>query len=285
MRVFREEAPRLPARINYTPTLSTRNPTAASSAARGAILEFAPPASAASPPRQRTMSPHGSPLARLTTPPIDPRTPPRTPLDLVGLDGDIYLTRSPPKRLPALAESTSAPMLRPSDPLRRVAEASHPAASEHPYMQSVADSTRTLTKRNKLLEARLEEMSELLIKERKGRRAREERRAAQQEVARKQIQESHEEEVRRLRAALAKLEAKYQRGVQRYEERLRGASDELKAALEKQVTERCRHWAKQAAPPPCPATLCLSLCVRLLPQHPLPLPAMEAAGVRSLLLS
>ena len=102
-------------------------------------------------------------------------------------------------------------------------------------MQAVADSTRTLTKRNRALEVKLEEMTDVLNKERKGRRAREERRAAKEEVARRVQQQSHEEEVGRLKDALAKLEAKYARGVQQYEERLRGASEgemnELRAEL------------------------------------------------------
>jgi len=208
MKVHHDEAPRLSDRLDYIPVPKPNFPMPPPPP-RPAFAQAAFPAPSPSPARRLSsdQSPIkvSSPLARLTTPPIYPRTPPRTPLEMVGLDSDIYPTRSPPKRLPALTESTSAPLLARTAPTRpaRTAEA-HPsgvidqfrADSIHPYLEG----SMTLTKKNRKLEAKLAEANELLSKERKGRHAREERRAAEEEVARKLLQERFEEEIRRVKA-------------------------------------------------------------------------------------
>ncbi len=192
MRVWHEEKPTLPERLAYVPV--PRPPPSAP-----------PPINEAAPARAPETRP--SPPLPPRTPPIYPRTPPRTPLDLVGLDADVPApSRSPNKRLPALTESTSAPMLARSVPHKMQSGDSHLAhpithgdfrpGSVHPYLEGSME----LTKRNRRLEAELARVSEQLAKERKGRKAHDERRVAEEEVARKLLQQTYEEQLQRMRA-------------------------------------------------------------------------------------
>ena len=192
------------------------------------------------------MSPYASPLTRLETPPIvgTAHEPPKTPLGLIGLDGDLNLTtRMLPKRLPSLSESASAPQLARNlfhDPPPGVVVAGVP---ENPYTQSAADSTRALSKRARMLEARLEEVSAQLVKERKGRKAKEERLLAQAEVVRQQTEQGYKERLHQMQEAMDKLEAKYKRGVAQYEKQLSGISAEMQSAVVKQQ-EAAKEMAK-----------------------------------------
>lgn len=238
MRVSRRDEPR----NNYMQTPASSPAKSGLLSSSDDMLSPLPPP-AASPLRQQMASAHTSPLARLTTPPIYPGAPPRTPLNLVGLERDVlFLPRSPPKRLPALAGSASAPTLGRGQ-VRAAEPPQSAGVADNPYVQSAAENTRALAKRTRSLEARIEEMSKQLTKEKQGRRAREDRLAAQAEVSRRLQQQAYEEEIGELKEALSQLEAKYQRGVQQYERKLHGVSEEMQTALERQQ-EASREMAK-----------------------------------------